>query len=99
MKTIEINRDNLAYWQNRLPEQIMALGFFDGLHKGHLQVIETAKKEAQSKNLAVSVMSFFPHPKSVLSDGKVKVDYLMPLRGKGEKAKEIGSRLFLCRAV
>lgn len=94
MKTIEINRDNLDYWQKRLPEQIMALGFFDGLHKGHLQVIETAKKEGQSKNVAVSVMSFFPHPKSVLSDGKVKVDYLMPLEEKEKRLKKLGVDYF-----
>ena len=56
----------------------MALGFFDGLHHGHRKVIQTALQKAKEKNLPLSVMSFFPHPKTVLSNGKKQVCYLMP---------------------
>lgn len=94
MKTIEINRHNLAFWKNRLSKHTIALGFFDGLHKGHQRVIKTAKDIAKSNHTKVSVMSFFPHPKSVLSDGNVKVDYLMPLEEKKKRLKQIGVNYF-----
>ncbi|QCR32135.1 FAD synthetase family protein [Lysinibacillus sp. SGAir0095] len=86
MRTIFINQEDLVYWQARIPEHVIALGFFDGLHKGHKKVILEAKKVANEKNQPLSVMSFFPHPKSVLSKGKVEVEYLMPLE---EKQKQL----------
>ena len=44
----------------------MALGFFDGLHNGHCEVIKTALQKAKEKNVSLAVMSFFPHPKTVI---------------------------------
>ena len=78
METIFITRDNLLNWQSRAVPTVMALGFFDGLHHGHRKVIQTALQKAKEKNLPLSVMSFFPHPKTVLSNGKKQVCYLMP---------------------
>ena len=95
MKTIEINHDNLSHWQPSLPDHVIALGFFDGLHSGHQEVIRTAKREADRRGLPLSVMSFFPHPKSVLSRGKKQVDYLMPIETKKQKLKELGVDYFL----
>ena len=40
METIFINQDNLAYWQEKAKSTVMALGFFDGIHKGHCKVIK-----------------------------------------------------------
>ena len=47
METIEINIETLSQWQQQLPQNVIALGFFDGLHKGHQQVIEVAKRRAK----------------------------------------------------
>lgn len=93
MKTIEIQHSQLESYFN-LPKHVIALGFFDGLHKGHQKVILKAKEEANKKNLPLSVMSFFPHPKSVLSNGKTKVNYLMPLEEKQRRLKELGVDYF-----
>ncbi|RHW39371.1 hypothetical protein D1B33_00565 [Lysinibacillus yapensis] len=82
MKTIVINQKDLLYWKTRMPNHVIALGFFDGLHKGHKEVIAAAKKVANEKQYPLAVMSFFPHPKSVLSHGKMEVEYLMPLEYK-----------------
>ncbi|WP_223641243.1 adenylyltransferase/cytidyltransferase family protein [Planococcus sp. 4-30] len=95
MKTIEIDYTNLQQHQLELSPHVIALGFFDGLHKGHRTVIEEAKKKADLLGLPLSVMSFFPHPKSVLSKGKVQVDYLMPLEKKQQRLAELGVDLFL----
>ena len=94
METIYLNRENLAQWQEKAKPCVMALGFFDGLHNGHQEVVKTALKIAKEKNLPVAVMSFFPHPKSVLSDGKIQVDYLMPLSEKEKMLRELGVDLF-----
>lgn len=68
----------------------MALGFFDGVHLGHRKVIQTASEIAKAKGLTTAVMTFFPHPKEVISDGKMKVDYLTSLAQKEEILSRLG---------
>ncbi|MFD1430949.1 riboflavin biosynthesis protein RibF [Lacticaseibacillus mingshuiensis] len=41
---------------------VLALGFFDGVHRGHQAVIKTAKKEADRLGLKLAVMTFNIHP-------------------------------------
>lgn len=95
MKTIEISHVNLQQRQQEIPPHVIALGFFDGLHKGHQKVIKEARKQADALKLPLAVMSFFPHPKSVLSKGQKQVDYLMPLAKKQQRLEELGVDYFL----
>lgn len=94
METIDITRDNLLNWQAKAKPTVMALGFFDGLHNGHRKVIGTASQKAKEKNLPLSVMSFFPHPKTVLSNGKKQVCYLMPITEKEKMLEQLGVDTF-----
>ncbi|AZV45230.1 FAD synthetase family protein [Peribacillus asahii] len=94
METIHINRKNLHNWQKQSVPTVVALGYFDGLHKGHCHVIETARLKAKEYGLPLSVMSFSPHPKIVLSNGKEQVHCLMPLSEKEEKMKTLGADNF-----
>ena len=94
METIYVTRDNLLNWQSLAKPTVMALGFFDGLHQGHRKVIQTALQKAEEKNLPLSVMSFFPHPKTVLSNGKKQVCYLMPISEKEKMLEQLGVELF-----
>ncbi len=41
----------------------LAIGNFDGLHKGHQEIINKIKEIASSNNLSSSIMSFNPHPR------------------------------------
>lgn len=50
---------------------VLAIGFFDGCHKGHQKVLEEAKKIAEQKNAKVGVLTFFPHPLSILFPDKI----------------------------
>lgn len=90
MEIIILNDANLADWQTKARKNVIALGFFDGVHKGHQKVIGTARREADRAGVPLDVMSFFPHPKTVLSGGKVKVDYLIPLEEKARLLEEMG---------
>ncbi|HEY4550295.1 MAG TPA: FAD synthetase family protein [Bacillus sp. (in: firmicutes)] len=94
METIFLNRENLAAWQEKARPSVMALGFFDGLHNGHCEVIKTALRKAKEKDVSLAVMSFFPHPKTVLSNGKKRVCYLMPPSEKEERLRELGVDTF-----
>jgi riboflavin kinase/FMN adenylyltransferase len=45
---------------------VVTLGTFDGLHYGHLQIIEKLKKAAKEINGETVVITFSPHPRLVL---------------------------------
>ncbi|MDF2787877.1 MAG: hypothetical protein K0S80_975 [Neobacillus sp.] len=94
METIYINLDNLADWQGKANACVMALGFFDGLHYGHREVIKTGLRIAKEKGVSLAVMSFFPHPKSVLSNGEKQIDYLIPLSVKEKILRGLGVDTF-----
>ncbi|MFP4197971.1 MAG: bifunctional riboflavin kinase/FAD synthetase [Halanaerobium sp.] len=45
----------------------LAIGAFDGLHKGHQLIINQAIKEARKNDYPAGVLSFYPHPLEVIS--------------------------------
>ena len=94
METIYVNRENITSIQGSANPNVMALGFFDGLHQGHRKVIQTALQKAKEKKVQLAVMSFFPHPKTVISNGKKQVCYLMPLAEKEKLLEQLGVDLF-----
>ncbi|QEA31016.1 FAD synthetase family protein [Secundilactobacillus malefermentans] len=47
------------------PETVLVLGFFDGVHRGHQHVIQTARKLANKYHLPLSVMTFDQHPSQI----------------------------------
>ncbi|MHA6258754.1 bifunctional riboflavin kinase/FAD synthetase [Sporosarcina sp. CAU 1771] len=57
-------------------EYSLAIGFFDGLHKGHQAVISTAKRKADELGISSAVMTFDPHPSHLFAEGKNKVGYI-----------------------
>ncbi|KGR75465.1 riboflavin biosynthesis protein RibF [Ureibacillus manganicus] len=67
----------------------LAIGFFDGVHKGHQAVIQSAIKKAKELNVKSAVMTFDPHPSIVLGGRKEKVFYITPLQQKINVLKEL----------
>lgn len=92
MKIILVNEKNIAEVQQMSRDSVMALGFFDGVHKGHQKVIQQAKKAADVRDVSLSVMSFFPHPKTVFSNQEM--DYLMPMEQKAKQLQQLGVDIF-----
>lgn len=49
-------------FKSALPPLSLTIGNFDGVHLGHLKIIEEVKKIARQKNLASAILTFEPHP-------------------------------------
>jgi riboflavin kinase/FMN adenylyltransferase len=57
---------NLNQIKNDLPKLALTIGNFDGVHLGHLTIIDEIKKIAKEQGLASAIMTFEPHPVSFL---------------------------------
>lgn len=51
--------------QATLPASVMAIGAFDGVHRGHQHLIRSAVAEARARSLPAVVWTFDPPPKVV----------------------------------
>ncbi|MCM3690795.1 FAD synthetase family protein [Neobacillus niacini] len=90
MEFIHVTSNNREQTLLRTKPCVMALGFFDGVHLGHQKVIKEAKRVSEEQELPLVIMSFFPHPKEVLSNGKKIIPYLMPMKDKRRIFEELG---------
>lgn len=72
-----------------LPETIAAIGFFDGIHKGHQAVINKAVSEAKARGKESAVITFHPHPSVVLNNPTEPVQYITPVGEKEQLLKEM----------
>ncbi len=55
---------------------VLTIGTFDGLHRGHRDVINQLKAAAQMHGAKTAVMAFHPRPKAVFAPQRFKNDYL-----------------------
>lgn len=68
----------------------LAIGFFDGIHLGHQEVIRQAVALAKQQGLVPAVMTFDPHPRVVLSQGSQYSTVLTPVKDKLELFAQFG---------
>lgn len=98
MKVVQLSYPNQITADEVAGPYSMALGFFDGVHKGHQAVIQQAKERAQQTGSKLAVMTFDPHPSIVLGQSKEKVFYITPLQQKIDILTELGvDTLFVVR--
>ena len=67
METIHFPDDPRPPW---LVHPVLALGNFDGLHRGHLKIVERVKRGAAEQGGTPMAMTFDPHPPRVVRPDK-----------------------------
>ena len=50
----------------------LTVGVFDGVHRGHQEIIRRLTSGAHAAGAQAAVLTFWPHPATVLGDGQVK---------------------------
>ena len=75
----------------------LAIGVFDGVHVGHLAVIETAVLQAKISSGRAGVLTFDPHP-SRLFQGKDGTDLIMNLVMKTERLHSVGIDVVIAKS-
>ncbi|MDQ0482902.1 bifunctional riboflavin kinase/FAD synthetase [Guptibacillus hwajinpoensis] len=87
MKTIYLSHPHKMEADN---PSVMALGYFDGIHRGHQKVISTAKQIAVEMGVDASVMTFYPHPSVVLGRSTPQTEAITPLDDKIDLIEQLG---------
>src|SRR3954470_13012733 len=59
---------------------VVAIGNFDGVHRGHQAVLAEATGDARARGLAAYVLTFHPHPSEVLGRGAPPMLTTLPRR-------------------
>ncbi len=67
MQTLHFPDDPRPPW---LASPVLALGNFDGLHRGHLKIVERVKRGAEERGGTAMAMTFDPHPPRVVRPDK-----------------------------
>ncbi len=62
---------------------VVAVGVFDGVHRGHQRILEVAHRAARERSAELAVVTFEPHPDAVLG----KATPQPPLTPVGEKCE------------
>lgn len=66
MNVIHYPEDATIRWHN----PVLALGNFDGLHRGHMKIIDRVRRRAGERAGTPAAMTFDPHPSRVLRPDK-----------------------------
>jgi riboflavin kinase/FMN adenylyltransferase len=85
---IQVHRDleHLPHFKNA----VVTIGTFDGVHVGHQQIIKLLKREASVIDGETVIITFHPHPRKVVSNGKSEIKILNTLQEKIELLDKIG---------
>lgn len=95
MKTFQLKGPFSRSTQLQSEPCVMALGFFDGIHIGHQKLIHTAKKIALTSGHKLAVMTFSPHPSTVIKSNKEAITkYITPLSVQEDRFRALGVDLF-----
>ncbi len=73
-----------------ISKPIVTTGTFDGVHLGHLQVINRLKEVALKSNGESVILTFHPHPRMVLDPGNKRLKLLNTVEEKTELLEKAG---------
>ncbi|WP_197380984.1 bifunctional riboflavin kinase/FAD synthetase [Mycolicibacterium mengxianglii] len=73
---------------------VLTIGVFDGVHRGHAELIARAVKSARARGIPAVLMTFDPHPMEVVFPGSHPAQ-LTTLARRAELAEQLGIDVFL----
>jgi riboflavin kinase / FMN adenylyltransferase len=83
---VHTNINNLPVFTNA----VITTGTFDGVHRGHQQIIQQLKEEARAVGGETVIVTFHPHPRMVLATSKQPIGLLNTLAEKEELMRRYG---------
>ncbi|MCX5809612.1 MAG: bifunctional riboflavin kinase/FAD synthetase [Proteobacteria bacterium] len=78
----------------RFPNPVLTIGNYDGIHIGHKKIIERVKEKALMINGTPMLMTFYPHPVSVVRPDKI-LCLITPLNVRERLIEESGIDVLL----
>ncbi|MGL5043092.1 MAG: bifunctional riboflavin kinase/FAD synthetase [Culicoidibacterales bacterium] len=95
MERIDIKVDDFSNQEMiKSQRQVVAIGYFDGMHQGHQRLLDRASQIAQQKQIAVSVITFFFPCHAKIN--KVNDGGLMSITDKGDFLERRGFDYLYC---
>ena len=85
---MQIFRD-YRHWPDALKGGVVVIGNFDGLHRGHIAVLEQAREKAKTLNAPFVVLTFEPHPRRLFQPDSPELR-LMSFADKARTLKALG---------
>ena len=77
---------------------VLTQGTFDGVHRGHQQVLNQVLQEAKSRNLPSMLLTFHPHPRTVVQPKDWNPQILNSIEEKAQRVLDLGIDVVLVLA-
>ncbi len=74
----------------RLENTVLTVGTFDGVHEGHRALMETVVEKAKKREARSVVVTFDPHPRTIIHSKSDGIKLLTTLRERAEILETIG---------
>lgn len=85
---MNIIRSN-TFDQYELDKNIIAIGSFDGIHKGHKKILDKTLSLAKDKGIKSGILTFEPHPQEVVGEENTHL-YISSKSQKRKTIKDMG---------
>ena len=79
----------------RDPNTVLTVGTFDGVHEGHKALMHKVVEVAKKKGARSLVVTFDPHPRTIISKKNDGIKLLTTLQERAEILSEIGVDVLL----
>lgn len=74
---------------------VITVGTFDGVHEGHRVLIETVVKKAKERKARSVIVTFDPHPRTIISTKSTGIKLLTSLQERSEILESLGVDILL----
>ena len=68
--------------QNSLVSSVLTIGSYDGIHRGHHDILSAVVNHAHAREIPSVLVTFDPHPRHVLDSNSDKLSLIMSLEQK-----------------